>query len=99
MNILKGIKNLFSKKKKVKQNFQEEFCLLLTNQINLKINNLDEKPVTLSEEQWRGVLNKILFAANCKRKSIILKSAGKHKIREKKIKEGFDLLRVYFKEL
>lgn len=99
MNFLKNIKNLFTKKKKLKKNFREEFCELVTNRINFKLNNIEEKPEDLSDSEWKIILNKILFSVANKKTPVILKSLGKTKIKQKKIVEGFRLLEVYFKDL
>ena len=99
MNILKGIKNFFNKNRKTKSDFRSEFCALVIDRINFKINDTKEKPGNLSNEEWKIILNKILFAVVNKQKPIILKSPGKIKIKQKKITEGFRLLEVYFKYL
>jgi len=99
MNFLKGIKNLFSKKKKTKDNFRKQFCELIMDRLDFKLNHIEEKPDGLSDDEWKIILNKILFAIANKKNPITLRSLGKTKIKQKKITEGFRLLEVYFKNL
>jgi hypothetical protein len=99
MNILKGIKNLFNKSRNTKKDFRLEFCTLVIDRINFKINDAKEKPDDLSNDEWKIILNKILFAVANKKAPIMLKSLGKTKIKQKKITEGFRLLEVYFNNL
>jgi len=99
MNILKNIKNLFTKDKKTKKDFRKEFCDLVIDRINFKLNNIKEKPEGLSDSEWKIILNKILFSVANKKTPVRLKSLGKTKTKQKKIVEGFRLLEVYFKYL
>ena len=59
MNFLKGIKNLFSKKKKTKDNFRKQFCELIMDRLDFKLNHIEEKPDGLSDDEWKIILNKI----------------------------------------
>ena len=69
------------------------------DRLDFKLNHIEEKPDGLSDDEWKIILNKILFAVANKKNPITLRSLGKTKIKQKKITEGFRLLEVYFKNL
>lgn len=99
MKFIQSIKKLFKKKEKPSKEFKKAACELIINQIQTRLKDLNKRPKNLEEREWKTILNKMLFAFSAKSKTIILKSLAKQKMRQLKIKEGFRLFEVYFKEL
>jgi hypothetical protein len=64
-----------------------------------KILNNKNKPEHLTEKEWDAILKKIAHAINKSSKKTKPVSLGRRKVLAKEIKEGFDLLRVYYNYL
>ena len=64
-----------------------------------KILNNKNKPENLSQEEWNIILKKIAHALDKSSKKTKPVSVARRKILAKEIKEGFDLLRVYYNYL
>ena len=64
-----------------------------------KKRNLKNKPEKYTEKEWEEVLNKIIHALDHARKTTYFVSTGRRRILMKQIQEGFDLLRIHFKDL
>ncbi|NDG52654.1 MAG: hypothetical protein EBY39_06480 [Flavobacteriia bacterium] len=64
-----------------------------------KILNNKNKPENLTEKEWSAILKKIAHALDKSSKKTKPVSVGRRKVLAKEIKEGFDLLRVYYSYL
>lgn len=64
-----------------------------------KILNNKNKPENLTKKEWDAILKKIAHALNKSSKKAKPVSVGRRRVLAKEIKEGFDLLRVYYNYL
>jgi hypothetical protein len=99
MKFLNKIKSLFAKKTIKETDFNKEICEKTISRIKFRQSNLNDRPKNLTEEEWKKILNQILFAFSVKQQGISLKSLAKRKMRKKKVVEGFRLFEVYLKDL
>ena len=64
-----------------------------------KRKNLKNKPDKYTEKEWEQVLNKIIHALDKARETTYFVSTGRRRILMKEMQEGFDLLRIHYKDL
>ena len=99
MKILQKLKTFFKKKDTKPAPVYQEICSLVLKSLAQKLDKPEEKPKHLKEGEWKEILNKISLAFSVKQRGVLLKSLAKNKMQEKRVKEGFRLFEVYFKEL
>lgn len=93
MKIFDKIKSVFKRKQ------NPDTCDYLLNVISKRKKQLKNRPENLSAEEWNGILSRISFGLQAAKKNSILKSPTRARQREEKIKQAFELLRVYIREL
>jgi hypothetical protein len=95
MKFLNKIKT-FLKKDKTQKNYNN-LCDLAIELISQR--RKEDAPAHLSNKEWNKILSEIEFGFECKQQKLELKSKGKRKIREAKVKKSFQLFEQYIKEL
>lgn len=95
MKFLNKIKT-FLKKDKTQKNYNN-LCDLAIELISKR--RKEDAPAHLTSKEWSKILSEIEFGFECKQQKLELKSKGKRKIREAKVKKSFQLFEQYIKEL
>ena len=96
MKILDKIKSLNPFVKKSEDKTIQQFVL---EKIAAKKKNIKDRPVNLTEQEWRTILDDISFGFKVKQTNTILKSPTRKRQREEKVKSAFELFEVYIKHL
>lgn len=101
MKILDALKKLVPKRLVASKNKQthKDACRFILELINQEIKNCSNKPLDMSDEQWRNTLNEMSFAFKVKSQDTILKSPARRKQRDQKVNRSFELFKVYIKHL
>ena len=102
MKILNALKKLVPKRLLASKNNKQthkDACRLILDLINQESKTLENKPIDMSDEQWRNTLNEMSFVFKVKAQDTILKSPARRKQREQKVNRSFELFKVYIKHL
>jgi len=101
MKILDALKKLVPKRLVASKNKQthKDACRLILDLINQESKTLANKPLDMSDEQWRNTLNEMSFVFKVKSQDTILKSPARRKQRDQKVNRSFELFKVYIKHL
>lgn len=101
MKILDTLKKLVPKRLLASKNKKthKDACRLILDLINQESKTLENKPIDMSDEQWRNTLNEMSFVFKVKAQDTILKSPARRKQREQKVNRAFELFKVYIKHL
>lgn len=95
--MFKKFKSLFSKEKCFCDQCSDsiiDHCRMRKNKKNLK-----NHPQQYTDKEWEEILNKIIHALDKARDEKYFISTGRKRILMKQIQEGFDLLRLHYKDL
>lgn len=92
---------------KIKSIFNKEkcFCDQCSDSIishikeRKKRKNLSNRPERYSEKEWKDILDRITYALDKARSSDFFRSTGRRRQMQRLIQEGFDLLRIHYKDL
>ena len=101
MKILDTLKKLAPKRLAAPKNKKthKDACRLILDLITQESKTLSNKPIDMSDEQWRNTLNEMSFAFKVKVQDTILKSPARRKQREQKLDRSIELFKVYIKHL
>ena len=101
MKILDALKKLVPKRLVASKNKQthKDACRLILDLIKQESKTLSNKPIDMSDEQWRNTLNEMSFVFKVKAQDLTLKSPARRKQREQKVNRAFELFKVYIKHL
>lgn len=101
MKILDALKKLVPKRlvASSKKQTHKDACRLILDLIKQESKTLANKPIDMSEEQWRNTLNEMSFFFKAKAQDTILKSPARRKQREQKLDRSIQLFKVYIKHL
>jgi len=97
MKILDKIKSLVPFKKK--QNIELSICEFVLHKIEQAKHNENSRPVNLTHQEWRAILDDMAFGFKVKQTNSILKSPMRKRQRQQKVERAFKLFEVYIKHL